>query len=126
MDVNRATAVIESILAPKSLNHVQSEIVRGAIAGSSYQEIVDTTKVSTLASQQARDTEIETIDSGKYKISYVKTTAAQLWQLLSQRLDRKVTKDSLAAVLLWHVNQSVATTMDSQIESGEYLPDRPV
>ena len=126
MDVNRATAVIESILAPKSLNHVQSEIVRGAIAGRSYQEIVDTTKVSTLASQQARDTEIETIDSGKYKISYVKTTAAQLWQLLSQRLDRKVTKDSLAAVLLWHVNQSVATTMHSQSESGEDLSDRDI
>ena len=82
MDVNRATAVIESILAPKSLNHVQSEIVRGAISGSSYQQIVDTTKVDTLASQQARETGLETIDSGKYKLGYVKTTAAQL--LLSQ------------------------------------------
>ena len=106
MDVNRAIAVIESILAPKLLNHVQIEIVRGAIAGSSYQQIVDTTKVDTLASQQARETEFETIDSGKYKIGYVKTTAAQLWQLLSQRLDQKVTKDSLAAMLLWYANQS--------------------
>ena len=126
MDVNLATTVIESILAPKLLNHIQSEIVRGAIAGSSYQEIVDTAKVSTSASQQARDAEIEAIDSGKYKIGYVKTAAAQLWQLLSQRLDRKVTKDSLAAVLLWHVNQSVATTVDSQSESSEDLPQRDI
>ena len=125
MDVNRAIAVIESILAPKSLNHVQSEIVIGAISGSSYQQIVDTTKVDTLAARQAR-AEIETIDFGKYKISYVKTTAAQLWQLLSQRLDRRVTKDNLAAVLLWHVNQSAArATMDSQIEIGN-LPDRDI
>ncbi len=127
MDVSRAIAVIESILAPKSLNHVQIEIVRGAICGHSYQEIVDATKVDTLASQQARDRELETIDSSKYKIGYVKTTAAQLWQSLSQRLDRRVTKDSLAALLLWHVNQSVAiTTMDSQSESGEDLPQRDI
>jgi NB-ARC domain len=123
MDENRAIAVIESILAPKSLNHVQIEIVRGVIAGSSYQQIVDTTKVDRLASQQARATELETTDSGKYKIGYVKTTAAQLWQLLTQRLDRKVTKDSLAAVLLWYVKQSPArTAMDSQNERGEDLP----
>lgn len=125
MDVNRAIAIIESILAPKSLNHVQIEIVRGAMAGNSYQQIVDATRIDTLASQQTRATKLETIDSGKYKISYVKTTAAQLWQLLSQRLDRKVTKDNLAAVLLWHVNQSVAI-MDSQIESGADLSDRDI
>ena len=47
MDVNRAIAIIESILAPKSLNHIQIEIVRGVIAGNSYQQIVDTTKVDT-------------------------------------------------------------------------------
>jgi SpoVK/Ycf46/Vps4 family AAA+-type ATPase len=126
MDVSRAIAVIESILAPKSLNHVQVEIVRGAIAGSSYQQIVDATKVDTLASQQARATELETIDSGKYKLGYVKTTAAQLWQLLTQRLDQKVTKDSLAAVLLWYVNQSAATELERQIESGEDLPHRDI
>jgi NB-ARC domain len=116
MDVNRAIAIIESILAPKTLNHVQIEIVRGAISGNSYQQIVDTTKVDRLTSKQARaTTELETTDSGKYKIGYVKTTAAQLWQLLSQRLDRKVTKDSLAAVLLWYVKQPAArAAMDIQ------------
>ena len=127
MDVNRAIAIIESILAPKSLNHVQLEIVRGAIAGNSYQEIVDSTNIDTLASKQARATELETIDSGKYKISYIKTTAAQLWQLLTQRLDQKVTKDSLAAVLLWHINQSTARAeVESQIERGENLPRRDI
>ena len=124
MDVNRAIAVIESIVAPKSLNHIQIEIVRGVIAGSSYQQIVDTTKVDTLASQQARATEVETIDSGKYKVSYVKTTAAQLWQLLTQRLDlqEKVTKDNLAAVLLWYDKQSAARGLvHSQNQSGADL-----
>jgi hypothetical protein len=127
MDVNQAIAIIESILAPKSLNHVQIEIVRGAMAGNSYQQIVDTTRIDTLASQQARVNGLETIDSSKYKIGYVKTTAAQLWQLLTQRLDRKVTKDNLAAVLLWYVKQPAAlAAMGSQIESGEDLSDRDI
>lgn len=110
-------------MAPKLLNHIQIEIVRGVMAGSSYQEIVDTTKVDTLASQQARTGEVEAIVLGKYKVSYVKTTAAQLWQLLSQRLDQKVSKDSLAAVLLWYVNQSAAA--NRQIE-GVDLPCREI
>ncbi len=127
MDVNLAIGLVESILAPKSLNHIQIEIVRGVIAGRSYQQIVDATKVDRLASQQARGTEVETIDSGKYKVSYVKTTAAQLWQLLTQRLNQKVTKDNLAALLLWYVKQSAAKGLvDSQSESDEDLPDREI
>jgi NB-ARC domain len=131
MNVDRAIAIIESVLAPKLLNYVQIEIVRGAIMGSTYQEIIDTTEVNSAASIQARSEQIaalpnseldnsinstksanstssakiEEIEPSKYKISYVKEAAAQLWQALSQRFGQKVTKNNLAAVLLWYANQ---------------------
>ena len=39
-------------------------------------------------------------------------TAAQLWQLLTLRLERKVTKNNLAAVLLWYVKQPAARLVE--------------
>ncbi len=115
MNVDQAIAIIESVLAPKLLNYVQIEIVRGAIAGSTYQQIIDQTAVNTSANQARAGVdpaataenvqEIAEIVTSKYKISYVKEAAAQLWQTLSQRLGQKVTKNNLAAVLLWYANQ---------------------
>jgi NB-ARC domain len=101
MDVDRAIAVIESILAPKSLNQVQLEIVRGVMAGSSYQQIATAG-----------------IEARKYKINYVKEAAAQLWQTLTLMLGRKVTKNSLAAVLLWYVRQPAARLVESTTDNG--------
>jgi hypothetical protein len=101
MNADRAIAIIEGVLAPKSLNYVQIEIVRGAIAGSTYQQIIDTT----------------TVNPTKYKISYVKEAAAQLWQTLTQRLDQKVTKNNLAAVLLWYANQPATRLAQADVTS---------
>ncbi len=91
MDADRAIAIIETLVAPKSLNLIQTQIIRGVIAGESYQQIVMATEPETAI--------------GRYQISYVKETGAQLWQLLSARLGQKVTKKSLAAVLCWYAKQ---------------------
>jgi NB-ARC domain len=99
MDVDRAIAIIETVLAPKSLNPLQIRIIRGVIAGQSYQQIVATAKT---------DSELDPHDrqlAKSYQLGYVKETGAQLWQLLSQNLGQKVTKSSLAAVLLWYSKQ---------------------
>ncbi len=99
MDSEQAIAIIETVLAPKPLSLVQIEIVRGVIAGDSYQEIVAIAKA---------EPEVDRADvkrMGGYQISYIKETGAQLWQTLSQRLGKKVTKKSLAAVLLWYTKQ---------------------
>ncbi len=96
MDADRAIAIIETVLPPKSLNPVQIQIIRGVIAGQSYQQIVATAKA---------DSELDPNDrqlAKSYQIGYIKETGAQLWQLLSQKLGQKVTKSSLAAVLLWY------------------------
>ena len=112
MDADRAIAIIEAVLAPKSLNYVQMQVVRGAIAGRSYQEIAIAPR-SDLLSQPwgASMTEAEVADAATpetprgYQIGYIREIGAQLWQSLSTRLGQKVTKNSLAAVLLWHTKQ---------------------
>ncbi len=99
MDADRAIAIIETLLAPKSLTAIQSQIVRGVIAGKSYQQIIVVAETSR-ADSPHRTT------AGKYQIGYVKETGAQLWQSLSLRLGQKVTKKSLAAVLYWYTKQA--------------------
>jgi WD40 repeat protein len=93
MDVDRAIAVIELVLAPKALTPVQSQIIRGAIAGKSYQEIITTIE---------SDGETR---SERYQISYIKEAGANLWQSLSRALGQKVTKVNLLAVLRWYAKQ---------------------
>ncbi len=108
MDADRAIAIIESVLAPKVLNYVQREIIRGIIAGSSYQEIV-----------KPGSEQVDANESEKYKISYVKDVASELWKTLTPRLGKKVTKKSLAAVLLWYIKQPgfrLAEGDDSSLE----------
>jgi WD40 repeat protein len=117
MDVDRAIAIIETVLAPKSLNPVQVQIIRGVLAGNSYQEIAVAAKadcppeqllVSTAGDvRQSKEVVRAKRPAGGYQIGYIRETAAQLWQCLSQRLEQKVTKNSLAAVLLWYTKQPI-------------------
>jgi WD40 repeat protein len=123
MDVDRAVAVIEIILAPKDLTPVQIQIIRGAIAGKSYQEII-----TTIESDAATRSE-------RYQISYIKEAGAHLWQSLSRELGQKVTKVNLLAVLRWYVKQPefnlpdrlvLAHSHPVKIDWGDnHLPDDP-
>ena len=94
MDVDQAIAIIETILSPNALIPVQIEIIRGTISGKSYQEIIAETKKTDIVYLQ------------EYKLSYLKETGGRLWQSLSVKLDRKVTKTNLLAILLWYTKQS--------------------
>jgi hypothetical protein len=99
MDADRAITIIETLLAPGSLTVIQRQIVRGVIAGESYQQIIVAAEASS-SDRQDRKT------AKKYQLGYVKETGAQLWQALSMRLGQKVTKKSLVAVLYWYVKQA--------------------
>ena len=118
MDADRAIAIIETVLAPKSLNPVQIQIIRGVIAGKSYREIATAARAELLPeplfdenavdADRSAQTELVPIakrGAGGYQLGYIRETGAQLWQSLSQRIDHKVTKNSLAAVLLWYTRQ---------------------
>ncbi len=118
MDADRAIAIIETLLAPKSLNPVQIQIVRGVIAGDTYQKIATATRADAFQERHNSPNEDEERSesaavspgskrvAGGYQIGYIRETGAQLWQSLTQRLGQKVTKNSLAAVLLWYTQQS--------------------
>ncbi|AFY95774.1 WD40 repeat domain-containing protein [Chamaesiphon minutus] len=110
MDADRAIAIIEIVLAPKSLNPVQVQIVRGALAGESYQQIAKAAKASsdkTVKADAAAPTASRTSkrSGGRYQTGYIRETGAQLWQSLSQKLGQKVTKKNLAAALFWYAKQ---------------------
>ena len=117
MNVDRAIAIIKAVMAPKSLTVVQIQIIRGVIAEHSYQQIAATGAESSGAeAYQQPEAQLPPKDLGKidtqieeYQIGYVRETAARLWQSLSLRLEHKVTKKSLAAVLSWYVKQPGAT-----------------
>jgi WD40 repeat protein len=118
MDADQAIAIIETVLAPKSLNSVQIQIVRGVIAGNSYQQIIAAAKIDDLSQRELGKADGST-RLGRYQISYIRETGAQLWQSLSQRLGQKVTKNSLAAVLLWYSKQpEFLVTKNSQLPAG--------
>ncbi len=114
MDADRAIAIINTVLAPKSLNLAQIQIVRGVLAGHSYQQIAAIGANSSSGSLLQTRSDLPSSSANRavgrtdnprtevYQIGYVRETAARLWQLLSQRLGQKVTKKSLAAVLLWY------------------------
>ncbi len=116
MDADRAIAIIETLLAPKSLNPVQIQILRGVIAGESYQAITAATKTDAFQERLDAESDVDVgafaeISAGDrreggYQIGYIRETGAQLWQILTQKLGQKVTKNSLAAVLLWYTQQS--------------------
>ena len=119
MDAERAIAIINTVLAPKSLKLVEMQIIRGVLAGNSYQQI------AAIGSNSSPDPHPQTTNSkpalGKtvgaaspleqrqradvYQIGYVRETAARLWKSLDRRLGQKVTKKNLAAVLLWYTRQ---------------------
>jgi hypothetical protein len=131
MDADRAIAIIERILAPKALNYVQIAIVRGVILGSSYQNIVSSTTVDgwepILAQKSgsidpSASAQMELLPTERYKLNYLKDTAAQLWQTIGHKLGKKVTKKSLAAVLLWYTKQSGPEFSDIQDLTPVELP----
>jgi hypothetical protein len=99
MDADLAIAIVETLLAPKSLTAIQSQIVRGVVAGESYQQISIAAETSSTEHPHRKTVR-------KYQLGYIKETSAQLWQTLSLRLGKKVTKKSLVAILYWYIKQT--------------------
>jgi WD40 repeat protein len=69
---------VEQVLAPGQLNKIQKLVLQQAREGRSYKEIAD--------------------DFG-YTLGYIKDTGSELWQLLSEVLEEKVTRRNFQAVL---------------------------
>jgi WD40 repeat protein len=78
LKLEEALQIIDSALAPTTLNDIQERVFRGVWEGQTYEKIAEHTN---------------------YEPEYVKHIGYQLWQKLSQALGEKVTKGNLQSVL---------------------------
>lgn len=85
MTAEEALELVEQAVAPRQLNKVQQLIFQHAWQGQSYMEIA------------------RAID---YDCGYIKDTGSKLWQMLSQSLNEKVTKQNVQAVLKQYIQQT--------------------
>ncbi|OKH30481.1 hypothetical protein NIES2119_30870 [[Phormidium ambiguum] IAM M-71] len=81
MTIEEALVVVDSILKPGYLNHVQELVLRQSWEGKTYPEIAA---------------------SSAYDAEYVKNIGYQLWQSLSDKLGEKVTKSNFRSVIRRH------------------------
>ena len=78
MKIEEAMITLESILNPYCLSDVQEMVCRQSLEGATYSEMA--------------------LDFG-YNTDYIKEVGAQLWKLLSIKLQMKVTKKNLWAAI---------------------------
>lgn len=101
MTVEEALLIVEQAVEPKQLNKIQRLVFQYAWQGHSYMEISTATD---------------------YDCGYIKDTGSQLWQMLSECLGEKVTKQNLPAVLKRYIRQkkeleAVSATKSTQAGS---------
>lgn len=78
MKIEEALALLDEVLWPQRLNKVQEIVLRHAWKGLTYQQMAKTSD---------------------YDADYIRDTGSKLWQLLSQTLGEKVTKNNVQSVL---------------------------
>lgn len=78
MTVEEALEIVEQAVAPRQLNKIQRLVFQHTWQGQSYMEISRATG---------------------YDCGYIKDTGSKLWQMLSESLGEKVTKQNVQAIL---------------------------
>jgi AAA-like domain len=78
MIIEEALALVDTLIAPQRLNDIQELVFRQCWAGKTYQEIAET---------------------AGYDADYVRVVGSRLWQVLSEGLGERVSKNNLHAVL---------------------------
>lgn len=84
MTVEEALLIVDQALAPRQFNKIQRLVFQSAWQGHSYPDIAKATG---------------------YDCGYIKDTGSKLWQMLSESLGEKVTKQNFQAVLKQYVRQ---------------------
>ncbi len=81
MIIEEALALVDILIAPQRLNDIQELVFRQCWAGQTYQEIAE---------------------SAGYDADYVRVVGSRLWQVLSEGLGERVSKNNLHAVFRQH------------------------
>ena len=103
MTIEEAIAFTNTILQPHYLSHVQNLVFRECWEGKTYSQIA-------LASD--------------YNYDYLREIGAQIWQMLSEKLGKKVTKNNLRSVLTQH--QVIAKPIVEPIPINSFITTRCV
>ncbi|MBW4695482.1 MAG: hypothetical protein KME27_27350 [Lyngbya sp. HA4199-MV5] len=98
MDADAALKLIETALNDRRLGRLQAIVLRLAWDDWSYQEIAK--------------------QSG-YEVGYIKQTGSQLWQILSETLGERVTKNNLHVVLKRYASRERIGSRESGVGSRE-------
>ena len=85
INAGEALRIFEELLAPESLNKIQKKVFQNCWQGYSYTAIAK---------------------SVGYEYGYIKDVGAQLWKMLSQVLQQKVTKRNFKGILQYHAQNS--------------------
>ncbi|MBE9228744.1 NACHT domain-containing protein [Phormidium sp. LEGE 05292] len=106
MTIEEALVVVDSILKPGYLNHVQELVLRQSWEGKTYPEMAA---------------------SSAYDAEYIKNIGYHLWQSLSDKLGEKVTKSNFRSVLRRHKsfvvfpNQGVGGVVETAVSPSSEL-----
>ena len=104
MTIDEALAILDSLLGRTNLNHLQETVFCRSWEGQTYEEI-------------ARNEQ--------YTADYVKLVGAQLWEMLSDLLGQKVTKNNFRVVLRQWAMISSEESWESCVERGSGSYDKP-
>jgi WD40 repeat protein len=111
MDESKAIELVKQIIAPQNLNAIELETVRGTVRGDSYKSIA-------IALEPTRR------GNKKYTEIYIKEVGQKIWQMLSDRLARRVTKKNLVGVLLSYTDtRSDLKVMNPQQSDWSAAPE---
>ena len=103
MRIEEALALVDTLIAPQRLNDIQELVFRQCWAGKTYQEIAE---------------------SAGYDADYVRVVGSRLWQVLSEGLGERVSKNNLHAVLRQQ-SRSVLTGLITTSPDQPQLADFP-
>ncbi|WP_413160500.1 AAA-like domain-containing protein [Capilliphycus salinus ALCB114379] len=76
--------IVNTVVLPKRLNSIQEIVLRLSLSGKTYEEIAM---------------------SSAYSIQHIRDVGYQLWQLLSEILDEKVTKKNVQSVVMQRLSE---------------------
>ncbi|MGL5794192.1 MAG: AAA-like domain-containing protein [Waterburya sp.] len=103
--IEEALHIVDNAIKPERLNSVQELILTQCWSGKTYQEIAEL--------------------SG-YDPDYIRVVGSRLWQLLSESLNEKITKNNFRSILRQQAGKVADEDMDRGSLSALELPETPI
>jgi AAA-like domain len=103
--IEEALHLVDNAIKPERLNSVQELILTQCWSGKTYQEIAE---------------------SSGYDPDYIRVVGSRLWQLLSESLDEKITKNNFRSILRQQAGKVADKDLARGYLSALELPETPI